>query len=1006
MTPENSDHCENPDSSDALETRQELLDEIQRLRKNLAELEADIQSTKERNQTLSGSINIGYWEWDETTKRAAYFSKEMAGIMGMSLEALYETYQCEEDFYAHIHPDDLEHYIDNLSTLLEPDYPSNLAHTFDYRIVRPDGEVRYVREVEYGIQEEDSVIIRTYGAIQDITDRHESTRALQESEQRYSSLFSKLPLGVMEQDWSMIKQGVDKLRSEGVEDLKAYLNEHPDLVRELVATISIKSVNEALLKIYGAESAEEYIEEEESSDEWLDDKWVNLYTSEIAALAGPDRINYAELTEIRMDESEFQSRLITSIGRGDESSWNRVITIVEDVTERKQNEIALEQGEQRYGSLFSQMPLGVLEQDYSSLKQGIDKLRSQGVENITEYLEANGDFLQELVTGTKVTAANEKLLEMYGAETLQEFREDDRNVESWWSDKWVKFFVSEIEGLLSPANLNVVELDEERVDGTVFETLLTTKAVRGCEDNWERIITLQDDITERKQNEIALLEAKEAAEQASKAKSDFLATMSHEIRTPMNGVLGMTELLMDTDLDMRAQRLATTAHRSAESLLEIINDILDFSKIEADKMELSEDDFDLREVLEDVLEMIAGQAHRKGLECIANLPPELPRLVRGDAVRLRQVMVNLLGNAVKFTERGEVRLLARVDQRQVDTFKMVFEVSDTGPGIPLEQQDTIFDAFNQLDSSTSRRFGGTGLGLAITCRLIELMGGQIELESQPGSGALFRISIPLAVADDDITQPQPPEALIGLRVLIVDDHAINREILHNQVISWGMRNDNVESGLKAIEYIRRAQAENDPYQIVLLDWHMPDMDGLELANILTADSSIHAPQLVLLSSTGFDTTSAIAKKASISLHLQKPFRQQLLLDCLREVIGIKQSGKKATIREILQFEGEILLAEDNEVNQEVAIGMLMALGCNADLAENGRAAVTAAKGRNVTEGRRRRTALRYERTHDARVILAVECGRIKCEITAPAISRRQARRRCPLTSRLCRTRSA
>jgi diguanylate cyclase (GGDEF)-like protein len=705
----------------------------------------------------------------------------MAGIFGMSLESLYEIYQQEEDFFPFVHPDDLEHYISNLSAVLDPDHPRGLAHTFDYRIVRPDGEVRYVRELEYGTREEDGVVTRSYGAIQDMTDQHESRRAARESEQRYSSLFSKLPLGVMEQDWSSIKQGVDRLRSEGVEDLKAYFIENPQVLRELVATISIKSVNEALLKIYGAETAEQYIEEEESIDDWLDEEWSSLYAGEIAALAGPG-LHEAELTETRMDDSPFETRLITSIVRGDEDSWNRVITIVEDVTERKRNEIAL-------------------------------------------------------------------------------------------------------------------------------------------------------------------IAAKQAAEQASKAKSDFLATMSHEIRTPMNGVLGMTELLMDTDLDMRAQRLAITAHRSAESLLEIINDILDFSKIEADKMELAEEDFDLREVLEDVLEMIAGQAHRKGLECIANLPPELPRQVRGDAVRLRQVMVNLLGNAVKFTEHGEVRLSARVERRNVDSFQMVFEVSDTGPGIPLQQQDRIFDAFDQVDTSASRRFGGTGLGLAITCRLVGLMSGQIELESTPGSGALFRLNIPLAVANHDIPQPQPPEALVGLRILIVDDHAVNREILHNQVISWGMRNDNVDSAVKAIEHIRLAQAENDPYQIVLLDWHMPDMDGLELARNLTTDPSIRTPRLVLLSSTGFDSNSTIAKKASISMHLQKPVRQQLLLDCLCEVIGMKKSGKDAPISEDRQFEGEVLLAEDNIVNQEVAIGMLMALGCNADLAENGEAAVIAAQGK-------------------------------------------------------------
>jgi len=782
LIPEKYNLCGSSESSDLSRSKRELLDEIRLLRKRLAEKEADIRLAKERDQILSRTINIGHWEWDETTNRAAYFSEEMAGIFGVSLDRLYEIYKREEDFFPFVHPDDLEYYISNLNVVLDPDHPRGLAHTFDYRIVRRNGEVRYVRELEYGIKEENGIAIRTYGAIQDITDRHKSTQALVESEQRYSALFSQLPLGVQEQDWSAIKKAVDKLQSEGVENLLEYFKSNPDVLKDLLKTIKITSVNAALLKIYGSESVEEYIAEEENATEWLDEEWVNLYASEISALAGSERINYTEL-------------------------------------------------------------------------------------------------------------------------------------------------------------------QEERLDGTLFETRLITSVVKGDEDSWKRILTIVEDVSERKQNELALIAAKEAAEQASKAKSEFLATMSHEIRTPMNGVLGMTELLMDTDLDMRARRLATTAHRSAESLLEIINDILDFSKIEAEKMELAEEDFDLREMLEDVLEMIAGQAHRKGLDCISILPPELPRMIRGDAVRLRQVMVNLLGNAVKFTERGEVRLMAKASNRGVDSYQMIFEISDTGPGIPIDQQNTIFEAFSQVDGSTRRRFGGTGLGLAITLRLIDLMKGQIELESTPGNGTLFRLSIPFAVAEEDITLPQPPAVLKDLRILIVDDHAINREILHNQVASWGMRNDNVDSGFKAIAHIRQAQVENDPYQIVLLDWHMPDMDGLELAKTLTVDPSIHTPQLVLLSSTGFDTQSSIARQASIARYLQKPVRQHLLLECLRDVIGGKQAGKKTKPEQKHQFAGEILLAEDNVVNQEVAIGMLMTLGCDADLAENGKAALTAAMGK-------------------------------------------------------------
>ena len=767
---------------DASMSNSELLDEVRRLRKNLNDTKAEVQSTNGRNQTLSRAINIGYWEWDETTKRAAHFSEEMAAIFGMSLDKLNEIYRCEEDLYPFIHPDDLEHYITNLSAVLNPDHPRGLAHTFDYRIVRPDGDIRYVRELEYGVQEEDGVPIRSYGAIQDLTDRHEATRALVESEQRYSSLFSQLPLGIQEQDWSVIKKAVDKLHAQGIEDLLGYFKSNPEELSDLIASIKITSVNAALLKLYGTDSVEEYIADEEDTTMWLDEGWSDLYANEIAALAGPSKIHYSEREEEHWDGHMFETRFITSVSKGDENTWKRILTIVEDVSERKQNELAL-------------------------------------------------------------------------------------------------------------------------------------------------------------------ITAKELAEQASKAKSDFLATMSHEIRTPMNGVLGMTELLMDTDLDMRARRLAATAHRSAESLLEIINDILDFSKIEAEKMELNEEDFNLREVLEDVQEMIAGQAHHKGLECISILPPELPTLVRGDSVRLRQVMLNLLGNAVKFTERGEVRLLAKVVNRGIDRSEMVFEISDTGPGIPVEQQNTIFDAFSQGDSSTSRRYGGTGLGLAISYRLTSLMKGQIELESTEGTGTVFRVTLPFAIADIDMAQPQPPAALKGLRILVVDDNASHCEVLQNQIVCWGMRSDSVDSGSRALAYIRQAELEHDPYSIVLLDWHMPDMDGLELARTLTADSSIKTPQLVLLSASGFDTQSPIARQASIVNYLQKPVRQQLLLSCLCEVVGGKPVDKPVEPEPKHRFTGEILLAEDNVVNQEVAIGMFMTLGCHVDLAENGKTALTTVMGK-------------------------------------------------------------
>jgi two-component system, sensor histidine kinase and response regulator len=492
------------------------------------------------------------------------------------------------------------------------------------------------------------------------------------------------------------------------------------------------------------------------------------------------------------------------------------------------------------------------------------------------------------------------------------------------------------------------EIDAVARDGREIPAEITVSAIR--RDATLSFAAFIRDLSERKRFERDLRVAKEAAEESNKAKSTFLATMSHEIRTPMNGILGMTELVLESELTTEQREFMGLVQLSAESLLSIINDILDFSKIEAGKLELEIIPFDIRDYVGETMKALSFRSDQKKLELIYEVDPGVPETLLGDPGRIRQVLINLVGNAVKFTERGEisVTVTSKHSHSPVNPVAVHFAVRDTGIGIPREKQARIFEAFSQADGSMTRKYGGTGLGLTICKRLVELMDGQIWLESDPGSGSTFHFVVRLGPVETPLPSSQPvaPERLRDLPVLIVDDNFTNRRVLGGIVARWGMRPTLVEGGSAGLEALQTSKAEGRPYALVLLDGQMPDMDGFSLAERVRNDPSLVGSTIMMLTSAGQMGDAARCTELGIAAYLVKPIRHADLLSAICAIVDqslASAAGTSLVTQSTLRASRQrcrVLLAEDNLVNQRLAVRLLENRGFEVTVAGDGKEALT------------------------------------------------------------------
>ncbi|MCE3224574.1 MAG: putative Histidine kinase [Nitrospira sp.] len=863
-------------------------------------MEAALRESEERFRQLAEHIDAVFWLTSADKHEILYVSPGFETIWGRSRTALYADPSLRLNS---VHPEDRERV--GLAVACQ----SYLPYDEEYRIITPSGGLRWIRDRGFPVKDQNGFVYRLAGISVDITAAKEMEAAVRGSEMRYRSLVELSPSAV-------------------------FVNCDGRMV----------FANQACATLLGAGTATELIGRHvldfihPGSHALVQERIAAMRATHRAAPSVDEQFYRLDGTVI---EVEVTAAPVTFEGQ------EAFLVIVTDMTARKHLEQALlSTNTQLMGILSAARRLSIIAMDTS----GIITTFNTGAEALLGYAaeEMIGNHSPTMLhLATEVDQRGQELSARYGR-PIQGFDVLVENVRQGGYDEREWTYV--------------------RKDGTQLIVLLTITALRNQEDAITGYLALGKDITQRKETEAALLKAarelerknielgraRDEALHAVRLKADFLATMSHEIRTPMNAIIGMTGLLLDTPLTPEQHECADTVRRSSDALLTLVNDILDFSKIEAGKLQFEYLAFDLRTTIEDTLELLAEQAHSKGLELIGLVDAVVPLAVHGDPGRLRQILVNLVGNAIKFTSTGEV-FLHVTRESAAGPHLLRFTITDTGIGIPEPVQAKLFQAFSQADSSTTRHYGGSGLGLAICRRLVSQMRGQIGVESRPGEGSTFWFTAQLPETALNAPSPTLPRAqLRGQRLLLVDSNRTAVHALHQQLVPYGMDCAAATNGPQACEMARAAAANQRPFDLALIELHLPDMDGFETARRLKDDPLLAAIRVVILTTVGRRGDGPTTQAAGIDAYLTKPLRHAQLLDCLCRLVNgapaVRASEHVSTTSLITRPRPaeahtsrvtRVLVAEDNPVNQKVASKMLEKLGCLVDVVANGKEAVAA-----------------------------------------------------------------